>query len=198
MTYLIWVCCAPQKGKLDFTVLSSFSSTIYSSLSSTRPQISGQHSLSATNLESPSSTSANDDTYIWQGATINSLISKSMSIDMGTYVSNQTCGLFPNRQGVVFIQTQVISRQAESCFQIEIKLFPDRHQAASRQTGSCFKLDTMLKGNQTYNHMRYTSCSICACLSSSGLRSLAIFFLFPRGFVVDVGGLRGCPKLVVT
>ena len=27
----------------------------------------GQHSLSATNLESPSSTSLNEDTYIWRG-----------------------------------------------------------------------------------------------------------------------------------
>ena len=88
------------------------------------------------------------------------------------------------------LNMRVVFKQTENCFHIDIgcfqtgrKLFPDRHQAASRQTDSCFKLDTMLKGNQTYVRMRYTSCSICACLSSSGLRSLAIFFLFPRGFV---------------
>ena len=48
-------------------VSSSFSSTIYSPLSTTRPRISGPHSMSTTNLESPSSTSLNDNTYIWRG-----------------------------------------------------------------------------------------------------------------------------------
>ena len=44
-------------------VSSSFSSTIYSSLWTTRPR-SGPHS---TNLESPSSISVNDDVYLWWG-----------------------------------------------------------------------------------------------------------------------------------
>ena len=47
-------------------VSSSFSSTIYSSLSTTRPR-SGPHSLSPTNLENPSSTSVNGDVYLWWG-----------------------------------------------------------------------------------------------------------------------------------
>ena len=48
-------------------VSSSFSSTIYSSLSTTRPRIIRQYNMSVTNLESPSYTSLNDDTYIWRG-----------------------------------------------------------------------------------------------------------------------------------
>ena len=47
-------------------VSSSFSSTIYSSLSTTRPR-SGPHSMTPTNLENPSSTSVNDDVYLWWG-----------------------------------------------------------------------------------------------------------------------------------
>ena len=47
-------------------VSSSFSSTIYSSLSTTRPR-SGPHSLSPTNLENSSSTSVNGDVYLWWG-----------------------------------------------------------------------------------------------------------------------------------
>ena len=66
MTYPIWVCCAPRKGKLDFTA-SSFSSTIYSSLSTTRPRISAQHIMSAINPETPSHRSFNYDTYTWLG-----------------------------------------------------------------------------------------------------------------------------------
>ena len=72
MTYLIWVGCAPRKGKLECwtspcRVSSSFSSTIYSSLSTIRPRISGQHSMSLTGSGDPGSTSFNDDTNIWRG-----------------------------------------------------------------------------------------------------------------------------------
>ena len=56
MTYLIWVCCAPRKGKLDFTVprLVVFLFDDLLLPFKTRPW-SGPHS---TSLENPSSTSA--------------------------------------------------------------------------------------------------------------------------------------------
>ena len=48
-------------------VSSSFSSTIYSSLSTTRPRINGPHSMCTTNLGNPSSTSVNVNHYFWRG-----------------------------------------------------------------------------------------------------------------------------------
>ena len=63
MTYLIWVRCAPRKGKLDFTVprLVVFLFDDLLLPFETRPR-TGPHS---TSLENPSSISANDDAYLW-------------------------------------------------------------------------------------------------------------------------------------
>ena len=59
----------PEKGSWTSPcrVSLSFTSTIYSSLSMTRPQISGPHRMCTTNLGNSSSTSVNVDLYVWLG-----------------------------------------------------------------------------------------------------------------------------------
>ena len=70
MTYLIWVCCAPRKGKLNFIMARVIALSLQRSsppLSKTRSRTGKLRTMSTTNLERTSSTSISDDVCFWRG-----------------------------------------------------------------------------------------------------------------------------------